>query len=374
MKPPKGYKQTELGILPDNWKVVKCGEVCEIIAGGDVPKKSFSKYKTEQFCVPIYSNGIAENALYGFTNQIKVDKPCISISARGTIGYCMLHKEPFYPIVRLIVAIPKIDINVIFLKYSIDFKKIISTSAGIPQLTIPMTSKIQIPLPPLKEQEKIAEILNAADLELSSYEKLIALKEKYKKGLMQKLLTPKIRFKEFKEQWKVVKLGEVCEVKKGEQLNKITLQDEGYPVINGGILPSGYFHNFNTEKNTITISEGGACGFVNYMTENFWSGGHCYTLNNVKENTKFLFFVLKHNQNNIQNLRVGSVLSNIQKQNIVNFQIPLPPLKEQEKIAEVLSSCDAEIQNLKDLCALLKKQKHVLMQRLLCGKVRVKGT
>lgn len=191
----KGYKHTELGVLPEDWEVVRLGDVCEILAGGDVPKDSFSKTKTEEYQIPILSNGIGEKALYGFTNQARIEKPCITISARGTIGYCSLQTEPFYPIVRLIVVLPKAGLNPRFLYYVTMFANIEGTKSGIPQLTIPMVKKIQIPLPPLAEQEKIAEILSEADNEITLLEQKLESLKSQKRGLMQNLLNGKVRVK-----------------------------------------------------------------------------------------------------------------------------------------------------------------------------------
>ena len=74
------------------------------------------------------------------------------------------------------------------------------------------------------------------------------------------------------------KLGFLCEITKGIQFNKADMNDEGtYPVINGGINPSGYIEQYNQDENTITISQGGAsAGFVNWLTVKFWAGAHCY--------------------------------------------------------------------------------------------------
>ena len=186
----QGYKQTSLGILPQEWEVVRLGNICELFAGGDAPKEHFSKLKTAQYQIPIFSNGIGVNALYGYTNKAKIDKPCITISARGTIGHCILHTEPFFPIVRLIVVLPNPLVIIDFLKHYIDSIDIESTNAGIPQLTILMISHLQIPLPPLAEQEKIAQILGVWDKGISVLKSLIEAKTKRKKALMQRLLTP----------------------------------------------------------------------------------------------------------------------------------------------------------------------------------------
>ena len=103
--------------------------------------------------------------------------------------------------------------------------------------------------------------------------------------------TPKIRFKNFSDEWENNNLGEICKIIKGEQINKLSLLENGkYYVLNGGISPSGYINTYNTLENTISISEGGnSCGYVKFNIEKFWSGGHNYTLNELKTKTLFLY-------------------------------------------------------------------------------------
>lgn len=78
----------------------------ELFAGGDAPKTDFSKDKTDNYRIPIYANGIENNGLYGYTSKAVISEPCITILARGTLGYVEIRKEPFVPIVRLIVLVP----------------------------------------------------------------------------------------------------------------------------------------------------------------------------------------------------------------------------------------------------------------------------
>lgn len=139
-------------------------EICNLSAGGDIDKKNVVKEKTERFDIPVYSNGIGENALYGYTNVYRIAAPALTISGRGTIGYCELRKENFYPIVRLICVKPKSEeINIEYLKYYIDTITFKVPTTGIPQLTVPMISNYMIPVPPKEKQEEIARILNKFD-------------------------------------------------------------------------------------------------------------------------------------------------------------------------------------------------------------------
>lgn len=172
------------------------------------------------------------------------------------------------------------------------------------------------------------------------------------------------------ENWDKINLEDVCLIKKGEQLNKLDLESVGdYPCINGGISPSGYTEKWNTKANTITISEGGnSCGFVNMLKTNFWSGGHCYSLLDVKNkiDNEFLYYALKGRESLIMDLRVGSGLPNIQQKAIKKFEFIYPKNKaEQKSIASILSKCDAAIAYTEALITKYTQIKTGLMQDLL---------
>ena len=154
------------------WVIKNIEEVCEsIFAGGDVPKSRYSKTKNEIFNIPIYSNGEKDEGLYGFTDIKKVAKPSLTISARGTIGYSVLREKDFYPIVRLVVLIPRTDIvNLYFLKLSIGNIDFISSGTSIPQLTVPMVKRYSILLPPLEEQKQIVELFQSIQTAIEQVE------------------------------------------------------------------------------------------------------------------------------------------------------------------------------------------------------------
>lgn len=172
------------------------------------------------------------------------------------------------------------------------------------------------------------------------------------------------------ENWGKINLEDVCLIKKGEQLNKLDLESAGdYPCINGGISPSGYTEKWNTKANTITISEGGnSCGFVNMLRTDFWSGGHCYSLLEIKDkvDNEFLYYALKGRESLIMDLRVGSGLPNIQQKAIKKFEFIYPKDKtEQTAIASILTKTDQAIANTEALIAKYTRIKTGLMQDLL---------
>ncbi|GJL32752.1 restriction modification system DNA specificity domain-containing protein [Klebsiella pneumoniae] len=153
------------------WKTLD--DVFDIVAGGDAPKDALSEFETEEFSIPVLSNGIGNKSLYGWTDRAKIEKPSLTISARGTIGWTSYRSRPFFPIVRLLVLTPKIKLN---LKYAYYFMKTIENNykipeAGIPQLTKPMLKDIKIPFPcpgnpeeSYNEQARIAATLDKFDV------------------------------------------------------------------------------------------------------------------------------------------------------------------------------------------------------------------
>lgn len=139
--------------IPEGWKVNELSEISELKAGGDKPK-TFTKEKTLENSIPIYSNGITNEGLYGFTNIAKINKESITVSARGTIGYCVLRKNPFVPIIRLISVTPFNSNEVIYLFESI--KNLVFENSGSvqQQLTVPQISKLKVVYPPKYLLEK----------------------------------------------------------------------------------------------------------------------------------------------------------------------------------------------------------------------------
>ena len=162
-------------------------------------------------------------------------------------------------------------------------------------------------------------------------------------------------------------LSAICNIVKGKQVNGEELSEKGkYYVMNGGITPSGYYDKCNTPDNTISISEGGnSCGYVQYNKSSFWSGGHCYTLQDISSGveTQYLFHYLKHYESNIMNLRIGTGLPNIQKKDLENFRIELPPSNVQKEIATCLTAIEHKILvEINWLDSVQKEKQHLLRQ------------
>ena len=131
--------------IPEGWSKEELGNIAVLRAGGDRPKV-FSKVKTVECSVPVFSNGTEDEGLYGFTNLAEIYDPCVTISARGSVGYTCLRKVAFVPIVRLISVIPK-QIEVEYLFYFLKNMVFESNGAAQQQITVPMIKSKQVVLP-----------------------------------------------------------------------------------------------------------------------------------------------------------------------------------------------------------------------------------
>jgi len=156
--------------VPEGWEWCRLTEITfEIFAGGDKPE-NYSKTQTDEFSIPIFANGAENDGLYGFTNKARVNKSAITVSARGTIGFCCIRHMPFVPIVRLITIVPAEGINIEYLR--IVFQALIETGEGssIPQLTVPGIKPKLIPIPPYSEQTRISNKLIETEKIVSAVE------------------------------------------------------------------------------------------------------------------------------------------------------------------------------------------------------------
>lgn len=376
--------------IKTNWKWHKLADCGHIQSGGtpDTKKQNFWNGSIP-WITPSEVTELSEKFVYdteryltkeGLKHSSASLLPPYSliICTRATVGNTCINAVPMCTNQGFKTLIPNHENNVIFLYYLVEYKKkeIIRKACGSTFLEISKKdiSNISVLIPPITEQQKIVEVLETWDKAIQLTRKLIEQKELQKKYLMQQLLTGRTRLKGFSNKWGSYKLQELSKIHKGKQLNSTELTATGeYPCLNGGITPSGYTHNWNSEKNTISISEGGnSCGYVNWNPKRFWAGGHCYTLSELKADPEFLYFLLKYKEKYIMSLRVGSGLPNIQRNSLENLILYVPNNREeQSRIGRLLVGVDLGGELLQKRLAQLEEQKKGLMQILLTGKVRL---
>ena len=383
----EGYKRTEIGIIPEDWGVKSLGDIGSFKNGINKSKEDFGfGYPFVNLMDVFGKPKICGDEEFGLINSNDAERNLYNLKYNDLLFIRSSVKPSGVGLTSVISKDLKETVFSGFLirfrdngKLDVEYKKhcfyeerfriqLISNSSVSANTNINQDAlkSLNIPLPPLPEQKAIAEVLSDTDELIQTMEKQIAKKRLIKQGAMQKLLTPKA-------DWEVKKLGEIGEISKGEQLNRDTLQvNDIYPVINGGIVPSGHTNIWNRKSDTITISEGGnSCGFVNFIKTKFWQGGHCYAIE-TKKHQMYLYHFLKFSEKTIMNLRVGSGLPNIQRNRLSVFEISLPKTKtEQSRISTILSDMDSEIEMLENKLSKYKKIKQGLMQELLTGKTRL---
>ena len=156
-----------------------------------------------------------------------------------------------------------------------------------------------------------------------------------------------------------VKLSDITQYSKGVQINRDELIENGdYIYLNGGINPSGRWTEANVDGNTVTISEGGnSSGYINYITEPFWCGAHCYYLFNGPKNTKYLYYALKSQQERLFAIRSGACMPNIKKSDLGKFEFEFDPNEQRQneiveslsRVETIMTSRKSELELLDDL-------------------------
>ena len=374
--------------LPTNWKEVKLGDIVDITMGQSPKSQFYNKIKegmpflqgssTFGFLYPsfeIYSSDIKKVAVNG-SILMSVRAPVGDLNmANSDIcigrGLCSINGKNQYSNKYIFYLLNYYKPRIVHMQKGTTFGAI--TKDDIFNFEVIITEDIE-------EQKRIASALSKIDAYLENTIKLIEEKERFKKGIAKKLLTckegenvPEMRFKEFNDKWETKTLISVANIKKGEQRNKLDLIPNGkYPVLNGGMNFSGYYNSYNREANTITISEGGNAGYVNFIKEKFWSSGHCYTLHDLKIDKNFLYQCLKNSEKRLMKLQHGTALKNIKISEIIEFTLDMPKsIEEQKIIGEYLSLLDAEIDNLKEQKEEIKKMKSGIIKKLMSGEVRL---
>ena len=210
------------------------------------------------------------------------------------------------------------------------------------------------------EQNKIAKFFSLIEERIQTQIKIIDDYNSLKMGIYNWM---------FKENYADYKLKQLAYIVKGDQINNDQLLSNGsYYMMNGGTSPSGYLDSYNVSENTISISEGGnSCGYVQFNSSPFWSGGHCYTIQNVNSaliENKYLYHYLKHKEKEIMNLRIGTGLPNIQKKDLENFTIFVPSLLIQRKNLALFEMLDEKICILNEELERLEMQKKYLLRNM----------
>lgn len=283
------------------------------------------------------------------------------------------------------------------------FRRLISlqgSGTNIRNLSQSLLKAIQVPILPLREQRKIAEILSTWDEAIDLTEQLIAAKQRRKQALMQRLLTGQVRFVEFQQSdfhtaleltqtpynWQHGRFCDIAVVEMGQSPPGDSYNNvgRGVPLING---PTEFTTRFPVKMQWTTMPtkvckpgdillcvRGSSTGRINIANDQYCIGRGIAAIRSHLEskNTQFLEYLLSASTNQILTKTAGSTFPNIDKKSLESIPVLIPPPEEQRKIATVLGACDEELDLHQQKLTALRRQKQGLMQQLLTGRLRVK--
>ena len=413
MKQNTTYKQTELGLIPEDWEVKKFNKFSKFYSGG-TPLTSKSEYYGGE--IPFIKSGeIYYDRTEQFLTQEGLNNSSAKLVYRGDLLYALYGANSGEVAISqlegainqaiLCIQQNKDEAETIYLYNYLKLEKsnIINKflQGGQGNLSADIIKNLQIPLPPLSEQKKIADCLSTWDVAIEKQNALINALADRKKALMQQLLTGKKRLPGFSGEWKEVKLGSICEnFQNGNAFSAKDYKKTGIPIVTmGNINLGGYFYfsesksNFwiedksleryeikkgdliiamtdvTPEKNLIGLTSIIDIDRIFYLNQRV---GHIILKPKLAD-TDFIFYLSQNSywRNQCKAFATLGVQANLGTNDIKNINIKLPPIEEQTAIAEILATADRELTLQKEKLAQLQTQKKGLMQVLLTGKKRL---
>lgn len=393
MKP--GYKQTDVGVIPEDWGVHQVGELNPFVTSGS---RGWAAFYSDTGSLFVRITNMSRESIFldlenskfvslprddneGARTQLQEHDVLVSITADiGIVAY-VDSSVPIPAYINQHISLVRFDeekANSKFISYFLASEipqKLFRAStdvgakAGMSLLTV---RKLEFASPPLPEQRAIAEALSDVDALLDSLDRLIAKKRDLKQAAMQQLLTGQTRLPGFDGEWEMKRLGDVAQVIKGQLITEGTVIRGSIPVIAGGKKPA-YFHNCsNRSGKTITISTSGAsAGYVAFFEEPIFASD-CSTVSEGPGYViEFIYFLFKLNQEIIYKAQTGGAQPHIHANDLMPLEFYWPPIPEQTAIAEVLTDMDAEREALEQRREKTRGIKQGMMQELLTGRTRL---
>ncbi len=389
-----GFKQTEVGVIPEDWEVKTLGEI-----GGVRMCKRVLKHQTrEHGDVPFYKIGTFDSVADAFISRALFDefkrkysfpkKGDVLISAAGTIGRAVVYDgEPAYFQDSNIVWIENDESRTtnayLWHRYQVT-KWAVSHGGTVARLyNDNLRTKIYVPVPPLAEQEAIAGALSDADALIESLEQLIAKKRLVKQGAMQELLTGKRRLPGFSGEWEEKRLGAYLKFQVGFPFSSLYFneEDQGVRLVKNRDLKSDdqVFYYSGSYNNEYVVNNGDVLvGMDGEFIPCLWGKGMALLNQRVGRiltlpglDRLFAYYYLIKPLQEIETVTSSTTVKHLSHGDIEDIIHPLPSINEQSAIASVLSDMDAEIAALEEKLAKARLVKQGMMQELLTGRKRL---
>lgn len=400
------YKQTELGLIPEDWEVKKLGDLGEFFKGKGVPKSNIveeGKYKCLTYGDLYTKYDYVIQNVKSFLNEenilesqeIKYGDICIAGSGETLedIGKCAVFIDDEIGYAGGDIIVFRSNENSLTLSYILNSdiskkqKYRLGQGHSVVHIYSSQLQNLKIPLPPLLEQKKIADCLSTWDSAIEKQSALINALTDRKKALMQQLLTGIKRLPGFEGKWKEVKLGEIGEIQTGNTPSKLesenwngeyywcTAEDMKSKYVNNTaqkLTKKGWSLARTVKANSILVTCIASIG-INAITNVECSFNQQINSITPNENfsTEFIYYLMNNSKENLLKYAGAGALPMLNKNTFSSIKFKFPTLSEQTAIAEILATADRELQLQKEKLAQLQIQKKGLMQVLLTGKKRL---
>lgn len=397
-----------IGKIPSDWEVKQLNEIAEFITKGATPTTYGFKWENEG--IPFFKSDCIKNGQFVYGNyqyiseeaheslkRSKVKSGDILISITGDVGKVAVIPDSIEE-ANINQHVAKITINNneanssyiyhwLNQKKIRDYYNVIKTGLAFPQISLEQVRKTNIPLPNIKEQEKIVSILSTWDKAIGLKEKLIEQKKEQKKGVIQLLISGNVRVPGFSSEWSKKNVGELIEESK---------EVAKHPKLSERITVRLSLKGVTKRETTAVEKDGattqyvrragqfiygkqnlhkGALGLIPKELDGFQSSSDIPAFD-FKEGIEplwfYYYFARENFYESLEDISSGTGSKRIQPKELYKVKIMVPSVEEQKRQAEIFLSLDKEIKLLQQELELLKTQKQGLMKQLLTGKIRVK--
>jgi type I restriction enzyme S subunit len=385
-----GYRQTEVGVIPEDWDVVPLGKRLRRppTYGINAPAIPFdSRYPTY-----LRITDITEDGRFAEATKASVDhaasaayvlEPGDLVFARtgASVGKSYLYnpKDGRLVFAGFLIRITPDPERLVpeFLSFFVQTRtywswvKVNSMRSGQPGINGREYASLPIPLPSTKaEQEAIAEALSDADALIESLAQLLAKKRHLKQGAMQQLLTGNKRLPGFSGEWEVKRLGDISPLQRGFDLPTTQIRLGRYPVVySNGVL--NYHDQFMVKGPGVVTGRSGTIGNVHFVEDDYWPHNTSLWVTSFTGNSpRFIYYFLTYI--GLERFGTGSGVPTLNRNDVHAYKVHIPPTtEEQTAIATILSDMDAELAALEEKLAKARAVKQGMMQELLTGRIRL---
>ena len=378
-----GYKQTEVGVIPEDWETCPLLSAVHVATGQVDPRRE--PYRSMILVAPDHIESDTGRLLERRTAS---EQGAISgkyVFVPGDIVYSKirpyLRKAIYADFQGLCSAdmyplTPAKDVSAAFIfavllgHHFSTFAGNMSARSGIPKINREELRQYVLALPHLPEQCAIAGALGDVDALLNELKKLIAKKRDLKQAAMQQLLTGQTRLSGFSGEWETKSVGDVAPLQRGFDLPTPQIKQGCHPVVySNGVL--NYHAKFMVKGPGVVTGRSGTIGNVHFIEQDFWPHNTTLWVTSFRGNTpKFIFYLLT--TINLERFSTGSGVPTLNRNDVHAFEVRIPAtFEEQTAIASVLSDMDTEIAALEQRLAKTRALKQGMMQELLTGKTRL---